>query len=1038
MGELKGGDMALRFRSWITHNKGFKALASLLLLTPLLLVASQSPSVAADADSFYNFSDMAMSGNGQIIYITNSEARIWKSTNAGSTWSPLTSAGTHQWSTIATSQDGSVVVATENSENKIFISTNGGTTWVQKTISGATSWRALVVSNDGTKIKAITSNSAKLYESSDTGANWTENATLPTTLNTGFNPDGTRSSNGCWYSLPCPVNSWAALSMSGTGNKIALLASASGSYQSGRQLFISQDGGATWVQTEGCCRDQSTVRQMASSRSDTNWTIIMGNYQSAPGYLRYDSSGSAWTRSGLRVHEVAGDATSINTTTWKTFAIAADGDQTIFSGAYAGWVEGQPGRHESLFTGSISSELSGVFHDESPGYFYEKVAISDDGSIRAAFKASTGDFILSTDSGITFTKSKVFALPLTPTFGAQTEYASKYTLQISNYDASYSWNVSSTSGTASINGSGLVTVLNPVGASTLTVTSSKAGFPDGTATYSARTLEGHITTTAIWTAVPAGTATEVFAGGNSIYDIAISPTTGDLYVGGDFLNAAGIADADYIARFDGTNWHALSGPSGGLTGGSGNGYQGVSTIKFDAAGNVYVGGNFINAGGDANADYVAKWNGTSWSALGSTPLTNTVRAIDVLTDGRILVGGHFTNAAGITGANYLASWNGSAWSKFGASSLDGIVRSIAHSKNGNVYIGGHFNNAGGNSAADKIAKYSGTDWTVVGPGLPFDWNPVMTIAIDDRTNSDVVYAGGQFYDGAKWQGIAKFSGETLTFVDEGFTNAVRKLRFNATYGLFVAGWFNSNNRYASGLGILKDDNWYGVGDANNDGSGSGSAMGTNVEALEISTDGKIYVGGYWNSAAGLANSKLLITTASWTPKYVTPTPSPTPTVDKEAERKKAEAEKAARKLKVRADILKGLEEGKPIAAKQLFDADLPLVSSKGLILANQMLMDSPLEMRLSEAYIEKIFTKVAFIDDLTSEFPQTMSVQKLIDYGLFPDDLISPALTLHKLKQLPMSERSDMDAIHKAIAKLQEPMVARKARTLANLTRVRR
>jgi hypothetical protein len=32
---------------------------------------------------------------------------------------------------------------------------------------------------------------------------------------------------------------------------------------------------------------------------------------------------------------------------------------------------------------------------------------------------------------------------------------------------------------------------------------------------------------------------------------------------------------------------------------------------------VYAGGYFTDAGGNANADYIAKWNGANWSALGT-------------------------------------------------------------------------------------------------------------------------------------------------------------------------------------------------------------------------------------------------------------------------------------------------------------------------------------------------------------------------------------------------------------------------------------
>src|SRR3954468_12276281 len=53
----------------------------------------------------------------------------------------------------------------------------------------------------------------------------------------------------------------------------------------------------------------------------------------------------------------------------------------------------------------------------------------------------------------------------------------------------------------------------------------------------------------------------------------------------------------------------------------------VSALNTDNSGALYVGGNFTDAGGIAAADYVAKWNGTTWSALGATPLTGPVDAI---------------------------------------------------------------------------------------------------------------------------------------------------------------------------------------------------------------------------------------------------------------------------------------------------------------------------------------------------------------------------------------------------------------------------
>jgi hypothetical protein len=67
---------------------------------------------------------------------------------------------------------------------------------------------------------------------------------------------------------------------------------------------------------------------------------------------------------------------------------------------------------------------------------------------------------------------------------------------------------------------------------------------------------------------------------------------------------------------------------------------GTVTIEDD----IYAGGIFTNAGGDANGDYIAKWNGTNWSALG-TGLNNTVNEI-AIKGNDIYAGGWFSTAGG--------------------------------------------------------------------------------------------------------------------------------------------------------------------------------------------------------------------------------------------------------------------------------------------------------------------------------------------------------------------------------------------------------
>ncbi len=73
--------------------------------------------------------------------------------------------------------------------------------------------------------------------------------------------------------------------------------------------------------------------------------------------------------------------------------------------------------------------------------------------------------------------------PLTPATAVPTATADGCTVQVSNFDAEYTWALSSDAGAASISGTGLITLtgLDRDGSATLTITSHREGYPDGSA-----------------------------------------------------------------------------------------------------------------------------------------------------------------------------------------------------------------------------------------------------------------------------------------------------------------------------------------------------------------------------------------------------------------------------------------------------------------------------------------------------------------------------------------------------------------------------
>ena len=110
-------------------------------------------------------------------------------------------------------------------------------------------------------------------------------------------------------------------------------------------------------------------------------------------------------------------------------------------------------------------------------------------------------------------------------------------------------------------------------------------------------------------------------------------------------------------------WALAAGPGGwdhlGDRGTPGSNSLNLVASALEATpGGLYVGGEFTDAGGVANADRIAKWNGSSWSAL--SPISNGRVFAIAVSGGKVYAGGNFTTA-GNEDANNLAVWDGGSW-----------------------------------------------------------------------------------------------------------------------------------------------------------------------------------------------------------------------------------------------------------------------------------------------------------------------------------------------------------------------------------------
>ena len=271
---------------------------------------------------------------------------------------------------------------------------------------------------------------------------------------------------------------------------------------------------------------------------------------------------------------------------------------------------------------------------------------------------------------------------------------------------------------------------------------------------------------------------------STVFDDGSGPA---LYAGGGFTTAGGVA-ANRIAKWDGASWSALGQRDATAS-------SCALAVFDDGSGPaLYAGGDFTTAGGVA-ANHIAKWDGASWSALGSGMNGSTSYALAVFDDGSgpaLYAGGAFTTAGGVRGEPHREVGRREL---VGARQRDERRRRCArglrrrrrpgalrgrrlhdrgrrggepHREVGRLelvgarqrderpasapstvfddgsgpalYAGGGFTTAGG-VPANSIAKWDGSSWSALGSGLSAH---VMALAVFDDGGGPALYAGGNF------------------------------------------------------------------------------------------------------------------------------------------------------------------------------------------------------------------------------------------------------------------------------------------------------
>jgi len=234
---------------------------------------------------------------------------------------------------------------------------------------------------------------------------------------------------------------------------------------------------------------------------------------------------------------------------------------------------------------------------------------------------------------------------------------------------------------------------------------------------------------------------------------------------------------------------------------------------------------------------ILKWNGTSWSSLGSG-VSGEVDAM-IVYNNKLVVGGRFLTAGGIN-VLYIAQWDGSVWSDIGGGP-DNYVQSMAVYGN-ELILGGYFATCEG-IPANSIVGYNGTTgWYSLGNGMGGSQGTVMAMTV---YNNELIAVG--FFttaSGISANHIAKWNGTLWSALGSGINWVVYAV--NTYNGNLIAGGL-----FATAGGIAANDiaKWNGTSWS---ALGSGCSGGFYPYVMGLVFYGNdLYVGGLYTVAGGM-------------------------------------------------------------------------------------------------------------------------------------------------------------------------------------------
>ena len=324
-------------------------------------------------------------------------------------------------------------------------------------------------------------------------------------------------------------------------------------------------------------------------------------------------------------------------------------------------------------------------------------------------------------------------------------------------------------------------------------------------------------------------------------------------------------------------WSQIGNDIDGEAAGDGFGWS----VSISSDGNTFVASGRYNDGNGDNAGHmrVYQWDGSSWNQLGSDIDGEYASdmfgfAVAISGDGTTIAGGSYSNDDASDNAGHVRvfRWNGSSWSQLG-SDIDGVAQkdflglSISFSDDGTIIaIGAGWSDTTSDSKGHAcIYQWDGTTWNQLGSNLLGEGaaNKDYGVSVSLSSNGTIVAIGDRAYnsnegevrifqwDGTSWNQLgSSLFGGTIGSTAGLFGQSV-SLNDDGTI-LAVGGHYHNNSAGIVGVFQWDGTSWNQVGQ-NIHGEGTNSFAGYSIS---LSSDGTTVVIGSYKRANYTGNVRV--------------------------------------------------------------------------------------------------------------------------------------------------------------------------------------